>query len=79
VVTSKALFGFDEETKRLTLLGALRGLSAADVVLGMEYRPLIAKTYEEISPPTEDELRVLRQEIDPSGIIIRGEKMRAAR
>lgn len=79
VVTSKALFGFDEETKRLTLLGVLKGLSASDVVQGMECRPLAAKPVEELGPPTDDELRVLRQEIDPSGIIVRGEKMRATR
>ncbi len=79
VVTSRALFGFDEETKRLKLLGALKGLSGAEVVQGMEFRPLEAERVEELAPPTEDELRVLHQEIDPSGIIIRGEKIRAAR
>lgn len=79
VVTSKALFGFDEETKRLTLRGVLKGLSASDVVQGMECRPLVPKAIEELAPPSEDELRVLRQEIDPSGIIVRGEKMRAVR
>ncbi len=79
VVTSKALFSFDEDTKRLTLLGSLKGLSPADALQGMECRPLVARTVEELAPPTEDELRVLRREIDPSGIIIRGEKMRVAR
>jgi hypothetical protein len=45
----------------------------------MECRPLAARTIVELAPPSEDELRVLRREIDPSGIIIRGEKIRAAR
>jgi glutaconate CoA-transferase subunit B len=79
VVTSKALFGFDGETKRLTLLGALKGLSAAEVVEGMEFRPLPGDPVEELAPPTEDELTTLRRDIDPSGIIVRGERMRAAR
>ncbi len=79
LVTSRALFGFDEETKRLKLLGVLNGLSGSEVVQGMEFRPLVAERVEELAPPTEDELGVLRQEIDPSGIIIRGEKIRAAR
>ncbi len=79
LVTSRALFGFDEETKRLKLLGVLSGLSGSEVVQGMEFRPLVAERVEELAPPTEDELRVLRQEIDPSGIIIRGEKIHAAR
>jgi glutaconate CoA-transferase subunit B len=79
VVTSKALFGFNEETKRLTLLGSLKGLSTADALRGMECRLPEARTIEELAPPSEDELRVLRREIDPSGVIIRGEKMQAAR
>jgi len=77
VVTSKALFGFDERTKEMTLLSVLRGVTPEDVVKDMAFRPRIAPTVNEIHPPTEDELRVLREEIDPSRIIIRGEKMSA--
>ena len=78
VVTSKALFAFHEESKRLMLVGALRGVSTADILEGMAFPPLVANTIEELAPPTQDELQVLRRDIDPSGIIIRGEKMRAA-
>jgi glutaconate CoA-transferase subunit B len=77
VVTSKALFGFDELTKEMTLLSVLRGVTPEDVVKDMAFRPRIAESITEIHPPTEDELRVLREEIDPSRIIIRGEKMSA--
>lgn len=77
VVTSKALFGFDEDTKRLTLLATLRGLSADEVIRDMGFRPLVARELGEIAPPTDDELRVLRDEIDPGRLIIRGETMTA--
>lgn len=79
VVTSRAVFGFEEETKRLKLLGVLKGLSAAEVLEGMEFRPRLAERLEEIGPPGDEELQLLREQIDPSGIVIRGEKMRAAR
>ncbi|HYL79191.1 MAG TPA: CoA-transferase [Candidatus Acidoferrum sp.] len=79
LVTSRAVFGFDEGTKRLVLLGILKGLSEGEVLEGMEFRPLVAEKLEELAPPSEGELSVLRREIDPSGIIIRGEKMRASR
>jgi glutaconate CoA-transferase subunit B len=79
VVTSQALFGFAEDTKRLKLLGILKGLSGIQVLEGMEFRPLVADRLEEINPPTDEELRVLREQIDPSGIVIRGEKLRAVR
>jgi glutaconate CoA-transferase subunit B len=79
VVTSKAVFGFDDDTKRLTLLGVLKGFSASEILQGMAFRPSVAGTLEELTPPSEDELRTLRRDIDPSGIIIRGERMQAAR
>ncbi len=78
VVTSKALFGFDEETKRMTLLAVLRGLDPEDVVKDMGFRPLMAKEIDEIHPPTDEELRLLREEIDPSRFLIAGEPMSAA-
>jgi len=77
VVTSKALFGFDEETRKMTLLSVLRGRSVDEVVKDMAFRPLLAPEIGEIPPPTADELRVLREEIDPARFIIRGEKMSA--
>jgi glutaconate CoA-transferase subunit B len=77
VVTSKALFGFDENTKEMTLLSVLRGQKPGEVVGDMAFRPIVPKEVAEIHPPTADELRLLREEIDPSRIIIRGERMSA--
>ena len=79
LVTSRAIFGFEAESKRLLLLGVLKGLSEADVLEGMEFRPRVAEKLEELTPPSREELSILRQEIDPSGVIIRGETVRAAR
>jgi glutaconate CoA-transferase subunit B len=50
-----------------------------EVVKDMAFRPLLSPEIGEIPPPTDDELRVLREEIDPDRFIIRGEKMSAAR
>ncbi|MBI3990182.1 MAG: acyl CoA--acetate/3-ketoacid CoA transferase subunit beta [candidate division NC10 bacterium] len=79
VVTSKALIGFDEVTKKMTLLGVLRGVKVADVLEGMGFEPLLDAKLQEIEPPLDEELRILRQEVDPSGLIIRGERMRTER
>jgi len=78
VVTSKALFGFDKDTCEMELLAVLRGLSVDEVLEGMGFPPRISPDLEEIPPPTEEELRLLREEIDPSRVVIRGEKMSAA-
>ena len=77
VVTSKALFGFDETSRRMTLLGVLRGLTVEEVVRDMAFHPLPGGEIAEIAPPTDDELRVLRAEIDPDRFILRGERMTA--
>ena len=70
VVTSKALFGFDAESKRMVLLGVQRGCAAEQVVRGMGFAPLVAEKVETLEPPTAEELAILRQEIDPGRIII---------
>ncbi|MBI1894500.1 MAG: acyl CoA--acetate/3-ketoacid CoA transferase subunit beta [Candidatus Rokubacteria bacterium] len=69
VVTSKALFGFDDATKKLTLTGVLEGLTPEAVLEGMEMKPLIAERVELLAPPTSEELRILREEIDPARTI----------
>jgi glutaconate CoA-transferase subunit B len=70
VVTSKALFGFDEESKVMTLLGVLEGLSPEAVLPEMDFKPLVAGRVETLPPPTGEELRILREEIDPARTII---------
>jgi len=70
VVTSQALFGFEEETKHMLLLGVLRGLAKDQVIRGMSFQPMVAEKVEIVEPPTQEELRVLREEIDPARMII---------
>ncbi len=70
VVTSRALFGFEEESKRMLLLGVLRGLSADQVIDGMGFEPLVAERVDVLEPPSREELSILREQIDPARIII---------
>jgi glutaconate CoA-transferase subunit B len=74
VVTSKALFGFDDATRKLTLLGVLEGLTAEAVLADLELTPLVAERVATLSPPTERELRILRDEIDPARTVIGRER-----
>ena len=70
VVTSKALFGFDEDTHKMTLLGVLEGLTAEDVLAEMDFKPLVPTTVEQLAPPSAKELSILREQIDPAKTII---------
>jgi glutaconate CoA-transferase subunit B len=77
VVTSKAQFGFDGRTRRMTLLSVLRGVAAEEALAGMGFRPSVADPVGELEPPSAAELRILREEIDPGRFIIKGERMTA--
>ncbi len=70
VVTSKALFGFDAATRKLTLLGVLEGLSRDAVLAELELTPLVADRVETLAPPSARELAILREEIDPARTVI---------
>lgn len=70
VVTSKALFGFDEESHKMKLLEVLPGATAEEVLANMQFRPLVAPNLAQAEPPTEAELRLLREEIDPDRVVI---------
>jgi glutaconate CoA-transferase subunit B len=70
LVTSMGLFGFDEKTKYMELLAIAPEYSKEDIFKNMNFEPLVAKKIEELKPPTEEELRLLREEIDPDRVII---------
>jgi glutaconate CoA-transferase subunit B len=66
VVTSKALFGFDEGTHELTLLGVLEGFAVEAVTAEMGVKPRVAAHVERLAPPSARELGILSDEIDPT-------------
>ena len=70
VITSMGMFDFDEETKQMRLIGVLKSLRPEDVVSEMNFKPIIADEVLELEPPTNEELRVLKEEIDPYGLIV---------
>jgi glutaconate CoA-transferase, subunit B len=70
LVTSKALFGFDEASRVMTLLGVREGLRPEDVINDMEFEPLVPAPPERLEPPTARELGLLREQIDPAKTII---------
>jgi glutaconate CoA-transferase, subunit B len=67
VVTSWALFDFDEATRRMRLR-AIAPFVTLDQVLGeMSFTPVLADPIETLDPPTEDELAIFRAEMDTGG------------
>jgi glutaconate CoA-transferase, subunit B len=60
VVTDLGLFGFDERSKRMTLLALHPGATVAQVQENTGFEMPIAADLEATDPPTETELAVLR-------------------
>ena len=67
IITDQALFDFDEKTRQMRLKGVLPWTTVEDVLSKMDFEPLIAEKLEEVAPPTQQELDIIRAEIDPGG------------
>ncbi len=64
VVTNLAVLGYQEATKRMTLLATQPGVTVEKVIENTGFELIMAETIEESAPPTEEELRILRDEVD---------------
>ena len=74
VITQEAIFDFDEKTRQMRLVAMMPWITEEQVLSKMEFEPLIADKLERMAPPTEDQLTVIRSEIDPGGLTVsRGE------
>jgi len=74
IITQEAIFDFDEETHQMRLIAMMPWMTVEQVLSKMEFEPLIADKLERMEPPTEEELTVIRAQIDPGGLTVsRGE------
>lgn len=70
VITQLGVMDFDIETKRMRLISVHPGVSVDEVVENTGFELVMADEVSMTEPPTERELRLLREEIDPAGIVI---------
>jgi len=68
VVTDLATYGFDDETGEMTLQTMHPGVSFDDVRAAMGWEPKVSPDVGETPPPSAEELRLIREELDPQGI-----------
>ncbi|MDD2389298.1 MAG: glutaconate CoA-transferase [Desulfobacterales bacterium] len=71
VITNEALFGFDEETRRMMLLEIIPGKTAAYIQEKVGFELLISPDLKEMSEPTEEDLVLLREKCDPDGYFLK--------
>jgi glutaconate CoA-transferase subunit B len=64
VVSNLAVMGYSPESKRMMLLSTQPGVAVDKVIQNTGFDLLIADEVSENPPPSENELRVLREEVD---------------
>jgi glutaconate CoA-transferase subunit B len=64
VVSNLAIMGYHEASKRMILLSTQPGITVADVIENTGFELLIADDVTKNPPPSEEELQVLRDEVD---------------
>ena len=70
VVSNLGIMGFHPESKRMMLLATQPGVSIDQVRENTGFEMLIADQVEENPPPTDEELRILREEVDRDHLYI---------
>jgi glutaconate CoA-transferase subunit B len=74
VITNLAVMGFDEASKEMTLVSTHPGVTLQQVIENTGFTLIIPNRVGETEPPTNEEVRILRDEIDPAGIFVRRPK-----
>ena len=65
VITDKAIFGFDPQSKKMRLESIHPNTALEDVLSNMSFEPIIPDEVPVTVPPTAEEIRLIREEIDP--------------
>lgn len=68
VITDRALFDFDNEEGEMTLIEVAPGETVDAIQADVGWPLRVAPDLHEMTPPTAEELRIVRQELDPAGL-----------
>jgi glutaconate CoA-transferase subunit B len=71
VVTDKAIFRFDRETGEMFLSSVHPGVTVEEVRAAVGWPLKVADDLQVTEPPTAEELRLIREELDPDGAYTR--------
>jgi len=70
IITNMAIMGFEEDSKRMKVLNINPGYNRKDVQDNCGFELLWADKITDTDPPHANELRILREEVDPNRYII---------
>ena len=70
IITDLAVMGFHPESKEMMVESIHQGVELQDVLQNTGFRPIISESVKTTPPPSDTELKVLREEVDPGRYII---------
>jgi len=70
IITDMAVMDFEPDSKRMRVISLHPGYGFADVQDNCGFELIKADELKDTLPPSEDELRILREEVDPYGYVI---------
>ncbi len=68
VITDRALFNFDNDDQEMQLIGCYPGVQVEEVQALVGWPLRLAPQLQEVPSPSPEELRLIREELDPSGL-----------
>ncbi len=71
VITDMGVYGFDPETKEMVLDSLHPGVTLDTIRANIGWDVKVATKISETPPPTPEEIRIIREELDPQGIFLR--------
>jgi glutaconate CoA-transferase subunit B len=69
VITDLAVMGFDSKTREMYLEAYFPGKTPQEILSNMEFAVDVSRA-RELEPPSERELRILRDVVDPQRLIL---------
>jgi len=71
IITNQALFGFDDETRRMKLLEVKPGITPEEIQELVSFELIIPPDVKEMAEPTDEDLHLLRDVIDAEGYFLK--------
>jgi len=70
VITDIGVYGYHPETKEMMLISLHPGKTIEDVKANSSFEIVIPENYSMTTEPTDEELQILREKVDPTRVII---------
>lgn len=68
VITDRALFDFDNDEREMTLIEMAPGETVESIQAEVGWKLRISPNLHEMTPPTSEELRIIHEDLDPTGM-----------